>query len=252
MPYLKRKRYNRYRRSRRTKYGRRKGTRTFQNRVKNVLLRTAETKFIQAGKEDQQLWHDIGYNSGVPLPTSNQHAIVFNPWSLITQGTTLRTRIGDKITPRMLVARLWLANKATRPNIQYRVIVARLPKIYAGVAMDGNNLDLFKVDDSGSNGNTLCAMIDNDKGVRAYYDKVFSNEIGYSWAASGNAPRENHKFVRLKIKRKSSRPIQYDAENNTINNPVAIYVIPYDSYGTLQTDNIASCAITYRLYFKDI
>lgn len=249
MPYLKRKRYNRYRRSRRTKYGRRTGRRTFQNRVKRVLMKNAESKFYQIGRENQNLYHDVGNGTG---PTTNQKSLIFNPWANIEKGTASHQRIGEKITPTMMVARLWLANKDTRPNIHYRIIVARLPKNYGGSITDGTNLDLFRADNLSTNGNILCGMIDNEKGVRAYYDRVVSNEIGYSWAASGNAPRENHKFLRLKIKRKGSRPIVYESGGGIVNNPVAIYVLPYDSYGTLQTDNVASCAITVRLYYKDI
>ena len=36
-----------------------------------------------------------------------------------------------------------------------------------------------------------------------------------------------------------------------MNNPLAVYLIPYDSYGSLTTDNIASIAWTMRLYWKD-
>ena len=31
----------------------------------------------------------------------------------------------------------------------------------------------------------------------------------------------------------------------------ALYIIPYDAYGTLYSDNIASCAYDCRLYYKD-
>jgi len=253
MPYLKRKRYSRRNyRSRRTKYGNRRGRQTFQSRVKRVLNKTVETKFFQIGAENAQLYHDVGYGAG---PTTNQIGLIFSPWSSIDKGTSSHQRIGDKINPSMMVARLWLANKNDRPNLMYRVIVARVPKIFNGVVTTNGNLDLFRADNSGSaNGNTICAMIDNEKGVRAYYDRVFTNEKGFcGWgvAAAANS-KECHKFIKIKIKRKNSRPIQYnDVNADPVNNPIGIYVIPYDSYGTLQTDNVASCAITLRLYYKD-
>lgn len=256
MPYLKRKRYSRRNyRSRRTKYGNRRGRQTFQSRVKNVLNRATETKFYQIGAENANLYHDVGYGSG---PTTNQIGLIFSPWSAIDKGTSSHQRIGDKITPRMMVARLWLANKNDRPNVMYRVIVARVPKIYNGVVTTNGNLDLFRTDNSGtSNGNTMCGMIDNEKGVRAYYDRIFNINQGSCYTtnsgATGWLPKEGHKLIKLKIKRKASRPILYnDVSADPVNNPICIYVIPYDSYGTLQTDNIASCAITLRLYYKDI
>jgi len=243
----KRKRFNRYRRSRRTKYGRRTGRRTFQSRVKKVIQRQAETKFLQQGRENVQLYHDVGAQAG---PVTIQASIIFNPWSNITKGTGSSNRIGNKITPSMLVARLWISNKVGRPNVLYRVIVARLPRSTAGQIMTGSNLDLFRADDLGTNGNTICGMIDNEKGVRCYYDRIISNEHGISQDYTGN--KECHKFIKLKIKKKGARPIVYEEAGNIVNNPLAIFVIPYDSYGTLQTDNIASCAITLRMYFRDI
>lgn len=244
----RRKSNRRYRRSRRTKYGRRMGRRTFQSRVKSVLMKNAESKFLQGGRENINLYHDVGAASG---PTSSQSALIFNPWAGITSGTGPSNRVGEKITPTMMVARLWLANKDTRPNLLYRVIVARMPRMVGGVITSGGNVDLFRVDDVGFNGNTLCGMIDNEKGIRCYYDRTIRNEIGYSESTAAGK-KECHKFLKLKIKRKRKTPILFEPGGNITNNPVAIFVIPYDSYGTLQTDNIASCAITYRLYFKDI
>lgn len=247
----RRKSNRRYRRNRRTKYGRRTGRRTFQSRVKSVLMKNAESKFLQGGRENVNLYHDVGAASG---PTTTQQSVIFNPWSGITSGTGPSNRVGEKITPTMMVARLWLANKLDRPNLLYRVIVARMPRMVGGVISAGGNVDLFRVDDVGFNGNTLCGMIDNEKGIRAYYDRVISverNFAGWGVAQAINC-KECHKFLKLKIKRKRKTPILFEPGGNITNNPVAIYVIPYDSYGTLQTDNIASCAITYRLYFKDI
>lgn len=251
MPWLRRKTtIKTYRRkNRRMKYGLRTG-KTFQRRVKRAILKTAETKFLQQGRENIQLYHDVGGTTG---PTTNQSSIIFNPWANIAMGTASNNRIGNKIIPSMLVARLWMANKNDRPNLLYRVIVARLPKNYGGIIMSGGNLDIFRADDVGTNGNTLCSMIDNEKGVRAYYDRVHRNEIGYSDASdAGGGMKECHIFKKLKIRRKGSRPITYESTGGIVNNPVAIYVIPYDSYGTLQTDNVASCAITLRMYYKDV
>lgn len=207
---------------------------------------------MQVGYENLQLYHDRGALIG---PSTFQACVEFNPWYRITQGALSRQRIGDKIQPRMMVVRLWLANKSDRPNILYRVIVAKLPKIVDGTIMNGNNVDLFQANQHGSNGNTLCGFIDGEKGIRAYYDRVISVEgrPGQRITSPDTfVGAETHKFIKFVVKRKRSRPILYDVNSVVVNNPVAIYVIPYDSYGTLQTDNIASCAISYRLYFKDV
>lgn len=234
------------------KYGRRMGRRTFQSRVKSIVMKNTETKMLQVGVENKQLYHDVGGATG---PSTNQFPIEFNPWRLVVQGSTSTTRIGDKIMPRMMVCRLWLANKGDRPNITYRIIVARVPKAINGVLTTGTNIDLFKADHVGTNGNTLCGFIDNDKGIRAYYDRMISVEgkPGQRITALDTFNvAETHVFRKFVIKKKNARPILYEAGGQVVNNPIGIWVIPYDSFGTLQTDNIASCALTFRLYYKDL
>lgn len=205
---------------------------------------------IQVGVENKQLYHDVGAITG---PTTTQCAIEFNPWRLVLPGSTSTTRIGDSIMPRMMVCKLWLASKADRPNQLYRVIVARIPKAINGVLSTASNVDLFKADHVGTNGNTVCGFIDSEKGIRAYYDRMYGTEgrpgTRFTTALTG---AETHIYRKIVIRKKKSRPIAYESTGQVINNPIGIYVIPYDSYGTLQTDNIASCALTYRLYYKDI
>ncbi len=65
--------------------------------------------------------------------------------------------------------------------------------------------------------------------------------------------KEAHSLVSIWLKRKDARPIVYNqGTNNIINSPLLLYIIPYDSYGTLISDNIASYAFHYRLYYKDM
>jgi hypothetical protein len=49
-----------------------------------------------------------------------------------------------------------------------------------------------------------------------------------------------------------SNVLFYDsATQNIVNSPLLLYVIPYDSYGTLITDNIASYSYSMRMRYKD-
>ena len=71
-----------------------------------------------------------------------------------------------------------------------------------------------------------------------------------SITATGN---EAHSLVNIWLKRKDARPIVYNqGTTNIINSPLLLYIIPYDSYGTLITDNIAPYVFHYRLYYKDM
>ena len=228
------------------------GRRSFQSRVKKVLMKNSETKMFQIGRENMQLYHDVGNGTG---PSTNQLPVEWNPWVNIVVGNTNSTRIGEKIMPRVMVSRIWLANKGDRPNLLYRIIVARVPKSIGGVLTLSTNIDLFRADHAGTNGNTMCGFINSEKGIRAYYDKIVSIEgkPGQRITALDTfSAAETHRFVKLVIKKKNARPIQYEPAGAVVNNPIGIWVIPYDSYGTLQTDNVASVALTTRMYYKDI
>jgi hypothetical protein len=61
-------------------------------------------------------------------------------------------------------------------------------------------------------------------------------------------------YKKLWIKKKNARDIVFDStgSNQIVNNPIHVWVIPYDSYGTLTTDNIASLAYQGCVYYKDV
>ena len=83
---------------------------------------------------------------------------------------------------------------------------------------------------------------------------MIRNELGY--CANGNvAPgsgKECHSVVNLYLKRRSSSKIHYDLTGKISNKIFALYVVPYDSFGSLTTDNVASMSYFYRMYFKDV
>lgn len=239
--------YNRYfKRKFRGKFTRRVRRRpNFRARVKRVLLRNAETKWLSAGIENIQLYH----NTGVP-GSAFVRGIIFDPWvpANITVGTGVHQRIGDSLIPRGMSVKIWLANKLDRPNIMYRIMVLVLPRMYNGAVVSYGSIDPCEPCTQGSNGNYLMLPPDKEKGVKTLYDRVISNEKGISGVSGGN--KECHKLVKFWIKSKG-RPIKYDQANGHVNNFLAVYVIPYDSYGSLITDNIASCSYHYKLYWKD-
>lgn len=246
------KRKYRLKRSRRGRYSRRYRRRTGLKRTVNRLIaKKMETKFYDIGLENQQLYHNTGISGGTYAAP-----VLFDPWKLVPPGTARWARIGDKVQPVGMKLRLWMANKNDRPNITYRVIVCILPKLYLGSAVTAGSIDVGATMNNGSMGNYLALPVDTEKGIKVLYDRLIPNESGFNGVTGVNwINKESHKSLKLWIKRKRSRPICWDVKdslNRIINNPLAIYVIPYDSYGTLTTDNIASCALQARLYYKDI
>lgn len=236
--------------SRRGKYGRRR-TQSFKARVNRVLMRKAETKSYNFAEENVQLYHNVGYSTAAP--TGKTFPIFFNIWAVIDKGTSRFNRIGDRISPCGMSLKIWIANKLDRPNLHYRVIIARIPKAINGVAVTSSYVDFWDADNLGSMGNKLLLRPDKDRGIKMLYDKIWKNEMGLNCLISGTN-KECHMTRKIWLKSKKSRDIQYDSttSNQIVNNPVVMTIIPYDSFGTLTTDNVASCAYYGTLYYKDV
>jgi len=213
-------------------------------------MRTAETKEFEFANENQQLYH----NTGV-LGLAFTAPIMFNSWNQIAQGTGKQQRIGDTIQARGMRVRIWIANKSDRPNVMYRILVLVLPKTYNNVRVTSGSIDPFASPWTGSNGNAMCLPVDTEKGIRVLYDKTSNLQLNFSGVVGGG-PKEGHMLKRIFIKSKggTGATIKYESNltQDIVQKPMAVYVIPYDSYGTLITDNIASCAWFATMYYKDI
>lgn len=233
----------RSRRGRRSPYRKMKRSR-FQSRVKRVLMTSSETKYYDVGGENLQLYHNTGRNGAAYC-----RPMIWNPWATMALGTSRYNRIGDKITPLGMKIRLWLSNKLDRPNVSYRIVACIFPRLLDGVAVTDGSVDPAPTPQAGTCGNYSIVPWDKEKGIKVLYDKLIRNPTPWG----GVAPqKECSRTLKIYLKRKSSRPIHYNSAGNIINNPFALYVIPYDAYGTLTTDNIASMAYTYRMYYKDV
>lgn len=233
----------------------RRGYRTksnFASRVQRVLRKRIELKYFDVGSENVQLYHNVGVVGGLVSPPQ---ALIFNPWVNIGTGAGRSNRIGDKISPSGMALRIWVANKLDRPNVMYRIIAGIFPKYYAGTAFNGSNLTLYPAPNAGADGNNMSTMVDSEKGIKVLYDRIHNVNAGYSGNANtaplAGAGKEAHKMIKIYIKRSKSRQLVYDVNGALVNNIFAMYVIPYDSAGTLQTDNIASVSCWYRMYFRD-
>jgi len=241
-----------YKKSRRGKSSRTGRKRRFAARVKAVLMKKAETKYLDRGIENQQLYHNTGFGVGIPPFPISSIPSLFNAWANIPMGTSRSDRIGDKITPRGMSLKIYLANKNDRPNTMIRLIVAVLPKS-RGTTVTGSQFNPFQLPNTGVLGNTMLYPADQDKGVKFLYDKIhrLGNQLP---GAPGNfSSKEQTKVVKLWIKRKRASDIIYDTVTQEIvNKPIAIYAIPYEQFSTLETDNIASFACYQRLYYKDV
>lgn len=209
-------------------------------------MKKSELKYFDTGNENVQLYHNTGLSGGVYVATP-----IWDPWNVIAKGTNRHNRIGDEITPIGFKLRLWVSNKYDRTNVMYRVVACIMPRAYNGAVVTNGSIDPAPAMNLGAVGNYMCLPWDTEKGIKVLYDRIhqISGKVQENSLAAG---KECSKLIRLYIKRKRSRNIKYAITNLPVNNIFAVYVIPYDAYGTLTTDNIASCAYNYRLYFKDV
>jgi len=244
--------------SRRGRFTRR-GPKTFKARVTQVLMKKVETKMYHFAEENIQLNHNIGRNVGTLLvPVTGSFTNIFNIWADIPKGTGSYNRIGDRITPRGMSLKVYLANKSDRPNCMIRVIIARVPKAINGTATLVGNVQPFETTlQLGNNGNKMLMNADSDRGIKFLYDKIHHvgpQVQGACTAGQGFVLKEQTKVFRLWIKSKKSRDIVYDSTGSSqiVNNPILMWAIPYEQYSSLETDTVATCAYEGKLYYKDV
>jgi len=251
MAYKRKYRSKPYKKSRRGKYSQMRKT-SFQARVKKVLMKNSETKFVEKGQDNVQLYHNLGQSTLVPIAPFIPKSIpnLFNIWADVTPGSGRQERIGDRISPVGMKLEMFLANKYDRPNTMIRLIVARLPKAYNG-AITTNIFDPFQ---NTGTGNRMLLQADADQGVRFLYDKIHRLGQPSKDIVGAGTGKEFTKKVSIWIKRrKGSRPIIYNQNLQAIvNNPIAVYAIPYEQYSTLEKDNISSVSWRPRIYYKDL
>lgn len=181
--------------------------------------------------------------------------ILFNTWNAIGQGSGEQQRIGKEVYARGMSLRIWMANKLDRPNVMYRLIVCILPKTWNNARVTLGSIDIGEGVQAGvGTGNYMVLPIDTEKGIKVLYDRVFNCQSGVSGNLVGPANKESHIYKKLWIKSKKGQKLQFESNGtqDILNKPMAVYLIPYDSFGTLTTDNIASCAGTCKIYWKDI
>lgn len=210
-------------------------------------MRKTETKFFIQGGDDTLLYHDRGRDTATAV-SGNQGALVWDPWRNIPRGTGARERIGDEIYPRGMLVRLTCYNALDRGALFYRVMVVKLNRVINGTGMTGGNFDLFEA--NGSN-DTIASITKADQGIKVYYDRVFTRQ-GQTLGAAAASNRKQRLFKKIWINPKGTKKIIFSDANQIVNNPLAVFVIPYDEYATLRTDNVANCQWSIKLFYKDV
>jgi hypothetical protein len=163
--------------------------------------------------------------------------------SLVTQGVAGNQRIGDRIRLLRYQARMLLNNKSDRPNVTYRFVLVAVT--YSSIT--DTPIELYMASQS----NYLTGFIDSTQAM-VVYDKIIAQPSApVPFFPSGGTKYERSTFVEIDV------PVNQNAiwSRNGIGALQRVMFIPFvvafDAYGTLTTDNIASLQCDSQLTFSD-
>lgn len=215
-------------------------TKRLVNLIKKVSLKTMETKDTHTIVENTQLYHNTpAYHVGL-LKLRQGYT------DTETGTQQLGKRIGDEIYARGLSLKMWFANKLDRPDILYKLIIF-----------------MYRADTAINAGDPYVSQGTSNYMIRDVNTERFKIVKVKNFRISTSAQRitttdvfngaEGHRAVKMWIP--INKKIKYDETSSNAETPkmmdYAISVVAYDSYGTLISDQVASFAINYKLYFKD-
>jgi len=216
------------------------GRKSLVSLIKKVSLKQSETKHTHFIIENQQLYHNNGYIKLNMLNTTQ--GIADNQ----TGSSFFAGRIGDEVIARGISLKIWVANKDDRPNVMYRIIVFKYQSLTSPTSTN-----IFV----GANGNKMMDDLDREY-ITPVYQKIFNLQMGFSAyadpAQAGDQDgAEAHKYISAYIPLKDKKIVYSDESNLPKFIDYGFRIIPYDSYGTLETDIIASMAFQFKFYYKD-
>ncbi len=195
-----------------------------------------ETKYNDNGTENVQLYHGASNGTTTNALTTNQYLTAFP-----NQGVGVTGRIGDRCFLREIPVRLWLSQKSDRPNCLFRVCALLIPAQVTG------NSAAWSTYFSGSNCITAQPKIDV---CTLLYDKVINPDMNANTvlpSPSVNKERSHFHSFTLTI----NKEVSINQYNLIDHANIMLFVVAYDAYGTIATDNIASYAWSSRVYYTD-
>jgi hypothetical protein len=161
-----------------------------------------------------------------------------NDMAYIAQGDGKEHRSGDEVFLQTMVTKVHINSKPDRQASMIRALLVRVPADKAATPA----ADLFE---GGTNGminfvNTNECAILAQKIVRMQGTTVWDN---------GTVKKDLNQSIVLKANFKNQKT-RYDGNYPKFFS-VRLFLLAYDSHGTLTSDNIADYMMVSRLYFKD-
>jgi len=207
-------------------------TRSIVKLIKNVTLKTQETKTAYQTTTIISQFHNLSLLARVNLMSTTQG---------ITDGLSVANRLGDTVTPIGVKLYMGFRQASDRPNVTWKVWIVK----HWGSTTPPSSVPVKAI-----TGNLLLDPIDTEK-CSAVLVKTFKNPDNYFNGTLGNS-RETCFFKKLWIPLPRV-PYVYgqDGGNSGKKYQLSMYVTAYDTLGTLITDQLGSFEISSMFYFKD-
>lgn len=207
--------------------------------IKSVTLKDQETKVSSNTDENVRLFHN-GTEYRLQLLRTTQGTA--NPNGFLENE---RNRIGDEVLARGIKFRFWFSNQQDRPNVMYRVYVFW----YNSEFTNYQDAQFWRGTDG--EGATMNRMIDaaNTDKVKPLREFVVKSTQDYTTSGNG----KEHSYFRELYVPLNNKKIQYrtDGSERPRFTDLGFCVVPYDAFGTLQTDLLGTMAYSHTFYYKD-
>ncbi|QCX35058.1 capsid protein [Blackfly DNA virus 19] len=230
------------RRSKKRKVFGPKARRTIKTLAKQVVNRNVETKYLNKMSENNPLYHNLW------VPISHRNFDTVNG----TSGgyDNIDTRVGESVRAKYLKVKLWLSNKSDRNDVIYRIVCLKYQPDLSFSAVTGN----ITVQTVGATGPSILRLLNTDRYTIVFDQLVqVKNGSGMKAAATGGVMGETHKVWSKTIKLHGKK-MEYQDGSDILKNQddcYGLYIVAYDAFGTLTTDNIASYHALIVAAFKD-
>ncbi len=204
---------------------------TVRKIAKKTVMGIAETKHIGKNTENVQLFH----NKALYLENLlNSAQGVEDP----DNQSTNKGRVGDEIQLTNCNIKFWLSNKLDRPNCMYRLL-------------------MFWYDSSVTLSDAVCFFTQTNKMLdRPDNEQISIIDQKYIFSGpmylNGTEKFERSQLATLNGRWKGRKITYNEGGDVPKKRTIGVCLVVYDAYGTLQTDNIASCAHNYQISYKDL
>lgn len=198
--------------------------------ARDIQRSSAEKKTVCIWNENRQLFHNKPDYIDSLLNTTQGLTDA-------EDGTGNAIRDGDELYLRNLNVRLWLSNKLDRPNVMYKAYL-----FWHDAAVAPSDASVFF-----TQGNKMLDRVNTEHISVIDSKTIFSKEMYLN-----GTEKFEHSYLCTLNGNWKGKKIQYtQGGSSPMHKNIALCVVCYDAYGTLQTDNIASYAYNFNIKYND-